>query len=100
MKMFYVTVNDQEAAKKISLDLLENKLAACTNWFPITSAYRWDGEIKQADEVVLIIKTRDGMRREIEKTIAKHVNYTNFIAEIDVDSVNSDYLQWLQTEVP
>jgi periplasmic divalent cation tolerance protein len=97
--MYYVTLNNVEEANNISLLLLENKMAVCTNMFPITCAYRWEGEIKHGQEVVLIIKTKEGKRDEIEKVIKQYINYTNFIAEINVDSVNDNFLQWLNTEL-
>jgi periplasmic divalent cation tolerance protein len=98
MKMFYVTLNNETEAKTISYELLEKQLAVCTNWFPIQCVYRWQGEIKQGSEVVLIIKTVDDMRSGIEATIARHIHYTNFIAELDVNSVNDGFSQWLGNE--
>ncbi len=100
MKMYYITLNTQKEAKAISYDLLEKRLAVCTNWFPITCAYRLHGEIKDESEVVLIIKTKDGLREAIEKVISEHINYTNYIAEIDVHSINHTFLKWLEAEVP
>lgn len=97
--MYYVTVNNQEEAGNISGDLLEQQLAVCTNWFPIMCAYRWEGEIKQGAEVVLIIKTRENLRDKIEAVIAKHISYTNFIAEIAVHSINAAFEGWLEKEV-
>ena len=100
MKLFYVTLNSTEEAKTISLDLLEERLAICINWFPIECAYRWEGEIKQESEFVMIIKTQEGKREDIEKVISKHIDYMNFIAELDVHSINEKYLSWLNAEVP
>ena len=99
MKIFYITLNNNDEAKAISFALLENQLAVCTNWFPINCAYRWEGEIKQSAEVVLIIKTKNNLRNKIEEVIANHIGYTNFIAEINVDSVNNGFLNWLNAEV-
>lgn len=100
MKMYYITLNNEEDAKTISYALLEKQLAVCTNWLPITCAYRWQGEIKLGPEFVLIVKTQEGMREEIEKTIAEYIHYTNYMAEIDVYSINNPFLQWLNAEVP
>lgn len=100
MKMYYITLNTPEVAKTISDALLEKRLAVCTNWFPISSAYRWQGEIKHEQECILIVKTKGGLREEIEKVVSQHINYTNYIAEIDVASVNAEYLKYLDTEVP
>lgn len=98
MKIFYITLNNNEEAKLISRAILEKQLAVCTNMFPITCMYRWQGEIKEEAEVVLIIKTNEGMRAQIEQVIAQFINYTHFIAEINVESVNDKFLNWLNAE--
>lgn len=99
MKMYYITLNNHEEAQKISHALLESKLAVCTNWFPITCAYRWEGDIKQGSEIVLIVKTQQGLRNAIENVVSDHIDYTNYMAELNVDSVNQSFLQWLNNEV-
>jgi periplasmic divalent cation tolerance protein len=99
MKIFYITLNNDNEAKAISVALLEKQLAVCTNWFPINCAYRWEGEVKLSAEVVLIIKTQNNLRDKIEKIISQHIGYTNFIAEINVASVNQGFLDWLNAEV-
>lgn len=100
MKIYYITLNNSKEAKAISYALLEERLAVCTNWFPITCAYRWEGEIKEGAEVVLIVKTQGELREAIEKVISKHISYTNCIAELDVYSVNQSFLRWLEKDVP
>jgi periplasmic divalent cation tolerance protein len=100
MRIFYVTLNNADQAREISRGLLEKHLAACTNWFPITSMYRWEGQIMQDAETVLIVKTQAGYRGAIEEVIRQHISYTNFIAEIAPESVNESYLNWLNSEVP
>ncbi len=100
MRIFYVTLSTVDQARQISRALVEEQLAACTNWFPITSTYRWEGRIAEETETVLIIKTQEGYRGAIEEVIRRHVSYTNFIGEIALESVNASYLQWLNAEVP
>ena len=100
MKMYYITLNNNDEAKTISYALLQRQLAVCTNWFPITCAYQWQGEIKQEAEVVLIVKTAPHLREAIESLISQHINYTNCIAELTVESVNAGFLNWLNAEVP
>ncbi|AOX01154.1 cytochrome C biogenesis protein CcdA [Moorena producens PAL-8-15-08-1] len=99
MKLYYVTLNTTEEASKISKALLEQKLAVCTNWFPITCAYSWEGKIVEEPETLLIIKTQSGYREDIEQVIAKHITYTNLIAELSTESVNSGFMEWLNKEV-
>lgn len=99
MKLFYITLNNDVEAKAISLDLIENNIAVCTNWFPINCMYRWEGEIVHEGELVMIIKSIEGKRKDIEATIAKHIDYLNCIAEIDVKSINEKYGNWLTSVV-
>ncbi len=99
MNLYYVTLNTAEEAHQISQALLEQKLAVCTNWFPITCAYCWEGKIVSEPETVLIIKTQSGYRAEISQVISSQINYTNFVAEISVESVNEGFLSWLNAEV-
>lgn len=100
MKLYYVTLNSSEEARQIGRALLEKKLAVCVNWFPMTCAYRWEGEITEEPEVVLIVKTQLGYGTEIEQLIRQHITYTNFIAEITPTNVNQNFLDWLKAEVP
>jgi periplasmic divalent cation tolerance protein len=100
MRIFYVTLNTADEARGISHDLFQKQLAVCTNWFPITCAYRWEGKIVEEPETVLVIKTQAGYRSDIETVIRNHISYTNFIGEIVPESVNESFVQWLGAEVP
>jgi periplasmic divalent cation tolerance protein len=99
MKLYYITLNTSEEARQVSHALLEQQLAVCTNWFPITCAYRWEGKIVEEPEIVLIVKTQSGYREEIEQVIRQHITYTNFIGELSPELVNEGFLNWLNAEV-
>ncbi|MCC5636386.1 divalent-cation tolerance protein CutA [Nostoc sp. CHAB 5844] len=99
MKLYYITLNNTDEARQIGLALLQQKLAVCVNWFPITCVYSWKGEITEEPEVVLIVKTQDGYGAEIEQLIRQQISYTNFIAEISPTAINSAFLSWLNAEV-
>jgi periplasmic divalent cation tolerance protein len=100
MQLYYVSLNTVAEASQVSQALLQLQLAVCTNWFSITCAYRWQGKIVEEPEIVLIIKTQSGYRDAIEQTIRQYIDYTNIVAEIAVESVNSEFLSWLNAEVP
>ncbi|MBW4618171.1 MAG: divalent-cation tolerance protein CutA [Cyanosarcina radialis HA8281-LM2] len=100
MKLYYITLNTSEEARQIALALLEQKLALCANWFPITCAYRWEGQIVEEPETVLIVKTQSGYREAIEHVIRQHISYTNLVAEIAIDSSNESFLAWMNAEIP
>src|SRR5271165_642130 len=100
MRIYYVTLNTADEASQISRALLEQRLAVCTNWFPITCAYREEEKIVEEAEMVLIVKAHAEYRSAVEQVIGQHINYTNFFAEIAPEYVNDTWLQWLNNEVP
>jgi len=53
-----VTVSSSEEGQAIARALVEERLAACVNCWPIQSTYRWQGQVQQDAEWQLVIKTR------------------------------------------
>jgi periplasmic divalent cation tolerance protein len=76
MILLYITCNDKTEAIYIAKHLLENKLAACTNFFPIESMYLLNNCIEYSHEYVLLVKTENNKYKQIEKEIKKciHMN--------------------------
>lgn len=99
MKIIYITLNNQEEARTISKKILNANLANCTNWFPITCMYNWEGKIEEEPEVVLIVKTLEGTFEEIEKLVKGEINYTNCITEINSEKTNSEFNNWITSIV-
>jgi periplasmic divalent cation tolerance protein len=95
MKIIYTTLNDSAEARMVGIKLLEKKLANCVNFFPITCIYNYEDKITEEPEVVLLIKTIEGKYNEIETEIKKHINYDNFIGELNINQVNSNFEGWL-----
>ena len=98
MRIIYITCKDINEAKKISRHLIEKKLVACANIFPINSIYSWENEIKQANEVVVLLKTNNSYEK-VETEIKKLHSYdTPAIYSWTVDKINKDYLNWVNKE--
>ena len=95
MKIIYTTLNNIAEARTIGKFLLEKKLANCVNFFPITCIYNYNNEITEEPEIVLIIKTVEGKYKNIETVIKQHISYDNFIGELNVDQINSNFESWL-----
>lgn len=99
MKMVYMTVADDAEAEKISRDLLEKKLVACTNIFPkIRSLYWWEGRIADDREVVVVAKTRE---ENIDQVISRvreiHSYDCPCIVSWDIGEGNPDFLEWISS---
>lgn len=99
LALYYLTFGKSDEAQAVAYDLLRERIAVCANWFPITCAYLWEDAVQQESETVLIVKARAGMRERIEAVARRHIDYTHFVGEIPLASVNADFTQWLTREL-
>ena len=99
LALYYLTFSTPDEAQAVAYDLLRERIAVCANWFPITCAYLWEGSVQQESETVLIVKARAGIRELIEAVARRHIDYTHFVGEIPLASVNPDFAQWLTREL-
>ena len=99
MRIVYITTRNAGEAKKISHHLLQKKLVACVNLFPIESMYFWEGEIQENIEMVILAKTTDENYEKIEKEVKNMHEYdTPAIYSWKVDKINKDYNDWVKKE--
>lgn len=97
MILIYSIFPNKEEAKKIGKNLVKKKLAGCVNIFPVDSIYFWEGKIVGDKEVAMIIKTKRGNFKKIERFILKNHSYDiPCIIEIPIGRVTSKYLKWLK----
>ena len=95
------TTETFEQAEKIAQVLLETELAACVQILPpITSVYRWQGQIEKAAEHLLLIKTLRTSYAPVEAAIkASHPYQTPEIIAVPIEAGSEDYLAWLAQAV-
>ena len=99
MSFVYITCKDKKEAKKISRYLLEKRLVACTNIFPIESSYWWKGKIVDDKEYVILAKTLAKNYDKIKIEVKKIHSYSvPCICLLDAKS-NKEYNEWLKKEV-
>ncbi len=97
----YVTCKDGAQAETIAHAVVEKKLAACANIFPVmTSVYTWEGQIRSDNEAVLILKTTNDQFKAVEEAVRTLHSYdTPCIAALNVTDVNDAYRAWLLGEI-
>jgi len=95
------TTEKKEDAEKIAMTLVEKRLAACVQIAgPITSLYRWKGNIEIAQEWQCWIKSKEVLYKEIEKAIKSvHPYEVPEIIAMPIVAGSRDYLEWLESEV-
>jgi periplasmic divalent cation tolerance protein len=92
----YVTASSKEEAEKIAKIMLEKKLAACVNIFPIKSYFWWEGKIEEAEEYAMIIKTRAEKFSKIREEVKAAHSYTvPCICAIPIERGLKEFLDWI-----
>jgi periplasmic divalent cation tolerance protein len=91
-----VTTASKEESELIAVALVESRLAACVNIFPISSIYRWQGQIQSDSEYQLFIKTDIQLFSDMEAKIKELHSYSvPEIIAIDIVAGSGSYLNWL-----
>ncbi len=94
------TTSNKKNAVEIAKALIENKFAACINIVPnVVSIYKWEDNICEGEEFLLIIKTQKKLFKKVEKLILeKHEYEVPEIICTPIDKGNEEYLKWLKSE--
>jgi periplasmic divalent cation tolerance protein len=91
------TLGADSNASAFARTLIEERLAACVSALPpMTSVYRWKGEIEEAREQQLLIKTTAGCLTALEARFATLHPYElpEFVV-IRPESAARLYVEWL-----
>jgi len=96
-----ITAPNQEVARSIARALVEERLAACVNLVPgLTSIYRWQGEVVEDQEVLLLVKTTTfAFPRLKERVLALHPYTVPEIIALPIAEGHGAYLDWLRENV-
>ncbi|MCS7092975.1 MAG: divalent-cation tolerance protein CutA [Patescibacteria group bacterium] len=95
----YLTSPSQKVAKAIAFELLNKRLVACVNLWPITSLYQWQGKTIKEKEVAVLIKTFEDKVSLVEEEIKKvHPYEIPILAKIKAN-LNPEYLNWMKKNI-
>lgn len=104
MKTLFVistTFEHMEDAQRIAGLLLERRLVACAQISaPITSIYRWRGQVTTATEVILSLKTTESFFAPVKELLLREHPYE--VPEIigqEITHVSDAYGAWVGGEV-
>lgn len=91
------TTETREAAEQIARTLVEKRLAACVQIDgPITSVYRWQGQVEEASEWRCVIKSRSTLFDDIVGAIREMHSYeVPEIVATQIAFLDEAYRQWL-----
>lgn len=88
---------DEKSAEHIARELVAAKLAACVNVIPgLKSIYKWNGELQNDSEILLMVKTqRQLFNRVREKIVSLHSYDLPEIIAVNLSDGLKGYLDWI-----
>lgn len=95
--MVYITCGSAEEAGAIARTVVAERLAACGNIIDgMRSLYRWQGEVTEDTETVLILKTTAQLVAALtERVKALHSYDLPCVVEISLAGGNAAYFDWI-----
>jgi len=97
--MAYVAAPDRETARTIARVVVERRLAACANYWPVESRYWWEGTQEETHEFVIILKTRRSLVRKLIAAIRSvHPAEVPCIVSYPMGPALPEYLDWIDAE--
>jgi periplasmic divalent cation tolerance protein len=91
------TTDSPELAQQIATALVEAGEAACVNIVPgIRSIYRWEGQLYDEGELLLVIKSRAERFEEVRSRIRQlHSYQVPEVIALPIKTGDPEYLHWL-----
>ena len=99
-KLVFSTTDSKAAAHQLALRLVSEGLAACVNIIPnVSSVYKWKGEVEEASETLLVIKTGDGRLSALLGRMRELHSYdVPEVISVSIESGLPEYLEWIDSE--
>lgn len=90
-----------DAAPDLARQLVERRVCACVNVVPkVRSIYRWEGEVQEESESLLVIKTTAAAFSALETAIAALHSYdVPEILALPAAAASGAYAQWVKSNV-
>ena len=91
------TVAGIDKAKLLAHQIIDQRLAACCNIVPgISSIYRWQGELCDEQECLLVMKTIKNRYLELDEYVREHHPYDiPELLAMPVSTCFEEYLSWV-----
>lgn len=95
------TAGSEAEAERIGAELVERRLAACAQVIgPISSRYRWQGEIERSTEWMCVAKTNTARYPELEAAIRELHSYDEpEIVATPIVAGSAGYLEWIDQSI-
>ena len=96
----FTTCPSEQEAQRIVEKVLKARLIACANIVPaVQSLFHWKGEISKEGEVLVVMKTRKKLLKELTAWIQTHHSYeVPEVIALPIVGGSEEYLSWIEEE--
>lgn len=100
-RLLLSTATSREEANTLASELVSRRLAACVNILgPVSSIYRWQGEVEHSEEFLLLIKSSEAQVSQIQEAIRELHSYkVPELISFTIESGLEPYLAWIAAAV-
>ncbi|MGA5817271.1 divalent-cation tolerance protein CutA [Kitasatospora sp. NPDC094028] len=93
------THESEERARELAAAVVRERLAACAQVYPVRSVYWWEGEVRDAEEWRIDLKTRAALVDGLGAFLAERHSYeTPELVAVPVVAGGPGYLAWVAEE--
>ena len=93
------TIGSDDEARVLCRSLVEAGLVACAQRVPIESLYRWEGELVEDRETLVLLKTRRARSPEVMAVLQEQHPYdVPEVIELPVTAGWPPYLRWVDRQ--
>lgn len=94
------TFETRDLALEVARAAVDSRAAACVQILgPITSVYRWEGKVEEAEEFLCLMKVpEEGLRRLAAFVRERHPYDTPELTAVPSSYVDDRYLAWARAE--
>ncbi|MGH8873505.1 MAG: divalent-cation tolerance protein CutA [Acidimicrobiia bacterium] len=98
--LILITCGEPYEARSIARRLVETRVAAGAQIIPIGSIYRWEGEVVEGREWILVAKTRRDRFESVRSVVDELHSYeVPPVLMIAIDEASRPYLAWIDQNV-
>jgi periplasmic divalent cation tolerance protein len=100
LRLVYSAVPDERTAEALGRGAVERRLAACANWWPISSVYWWNEQLERSEERALLFKTSPKKLGALFGYLTREHPYeVPDILEIQFSRAHEPYIDWMLRSV-
>ena len=101
MSLVVLITVPEDQAREMARTLVREQLAGCVNVLPGTySVYRWEGELSEDTEALLIVKTTQERYDALERRVREmHPYQVPEILALEVGQSLPEFAAWLESSV-